>query len=809
MNISLRFFKYLPTLIFAFSAILAFGQGTSVQENRDVMLRGEVQDQFSGEPLEFVAISVFREMDSLLLTGVISDVDGRFEIELQAGAYFLAFNFIGYQEQIVPGIELLDGEKERDLGIITLSEATTLLDEVEVVGERTQMELKLDKRVYNIGKDVSNTGGSASDVLDNLPSIQVDIEGNVSLRGSEGVRILIDGKPSGLLGGADALRQIPSDMIESVEVVTNPSARYEAEGEVGIINIILKKDKRKGFNGSFGLTTGWPENFGANYGLNFRRKSVNFFSNFGINYRDSPGGGTTYQRAEQDGEVLIFDSEQTRSRAGLNGNIQLGTDFFLNDRNTLTTSVLLKISDGQNDTKYIYRDLNEAGEVLQLTDRLTDEMERSYDFEGALNYRKTFEDEDRLWTVDFKYILTDDTELSDYVQTSDTTETVLNQRSSNTEDEVNYFFQTDYAHPLWENSIAEMGARFSSRRIDNEFLVEEQNSLGDWNVYPGLDNYMIYTENILATYLIFGSDLGAFSYQLGVRAEYSDITTELVKTKEVNPREYLNFFPSVHLTYELDEANQLQLSYSRRINRPRFRHLLPFYSFGDNRNIFAGNPDLNPEFTQSFETGYLHFFDRGSFLTSLYYRYRTDIIERILIPTEDGGSLRLPINLATQHAFGLEGNVSYDFFPWWRNNVNFNFYRAITAGNYEGQDLSADAYTWSGRWNANFKLPGEVGLQMAFDYRAPTRNTQGKDLARYTLDAGVTRDILKGNGTLIFSVRDLFNTRRWNNITDVENFYREQTFQWRSRQFLLTFNYRLNRKKRETDLFKGEGGGEE
>ncbi|MBR9922615.1 MAG: TonB-dependent receptor [Bacteroidetes bacterium] len=789
---------------------LIFSLSVFAQEGEEsIRVSGQILEESSNAPLEFVAVSMFRESDSLLVGGSITDIDGQFSFDLEPGGYYLTAEFIGYEKKAVSGIQVEAGQENLDLGGIVVGESTTVLDEVEVVAERTQMEMKLDKRVYNIGKDISNAGGNASDILDNLPSVQVDIEGNVSLRGSEQVRILIDGKPSGLIsGGTDALRQLNSEMIEKVEIITNPSARYEAEGEVGIINIVLKKEKQKGFNGSFGLTAGWPENFGANYGLNFRRKSLNFFSNFGIRYRDSPGGGSSYQESEENGQTYIFESEQDRSRGGLRGNLQVGSDWYITDKDILTGSVLFQSSNGQNDQVYTFRDFRDNGDIIQESERITDERENSYDFEGALSYRKTFDNEDRLWTFDAKYIHNDDTELADYTEVSDTSATALIQRSSNTEDEETFFFQTDYAHPIGEKSIFEIGSRYSRRRIDNDFDVDEQLENGDWVPVDGFNNYMIYRENILAAYMMFGSEIGKFSYQAGVRAEHSEITTELVETNDVNPRNYLNFFPSVHFTYEFNEENQIQWSYSRRISRPRFRHLLPFYGFGNNRNQYAGNPDLEPEFSNSAEIGYLNYNARGSFLASVYYRYRTNVVDRITIPNGSGGSLRIPVNLATQHAIGIEGNLSLDLFTWWRNNFNFNFYRSITDGSYEGVDYSADNPTWSARWNGRFKLPADFDLQLAVDYRAPRVTPQGSIKALSFMDVGVTRDILNGNGTLILSVRDLFNSRKYRSTTDVPGFYRESVFQWRSRQFLLTFTYRLNRKKKDQNLFGGEGGGE-
>ena len=777
----------------------------------EITLKGKVLNRGTKVPLDYATVSLFKE-DKTLADGTITDEKGRFSITTEPGNYYVEVEFLSYHKKTIADIVLSKEKQWVDLGEILLVENSTMLEEVEVVAEKSQMELKLDKRVFNVGKDLANAGNNASEILENVPSVSVDVDGNVSLRGSENVRILIDGKPSGLVGisGTDALKQMQGDMVQSVEVITNPSARYDAEGEVGIINIVLKKGKKKGVNGSFGLTAGYPENFGASYSLNLRRKQFNFFSNFGVNYRNAPGSGYNNQKFYTD--ELLADRQVTRAheRGGLSGNIQLGTDWYINDQNILTASVLTKYSAGDNLATVTYNDFELNGNLLDRIVRINDEEETKINGEAALSYQRLFTTKDHKLSLDFKYIIGDDTEIGTYDETSISNSPLL-QRSESSEDQVEWFLQTDYVHPIGKDGKFETGLKASFRTIQNDFKVEDFVGDNSWEVLPDFFNELRYDENIYAAYLMYGNKWNKISYQFGLRTEYSDITTALLLTNEVNPRTYLNWFPSAHFTYELSEQNQFQLSYSRRLSRPRFWYLLPFFTYSDNRNLFTGNPDLNPEYTDSYELGYLKYFEKGSFLSSVYYRYRTGVIERVTTVNAAGSTLRIPINLLSQDAYGIEFNLSYELLKWWKFNANFNFYRAISEGLYEGQALASDTYTWQTRVNSKMTILKDVTFQTSLNYRAPNETTQGRTLAFYSVDSGLSKDILKGKGTLTFNVKDVFNTRKWRSITDITDvYYSESSFQWRARQFLLTFNYRLNQKKsrgRQGGGYQGGGMG--
>ncbi len=809
--------KYLLTVLLIACNLLAinaqptFGNETPGSEKQEMKtaVTGSLVNE-SNTVIPFANIAVYRQRDTSLAGGTASDENGQFSISLKPNKYIFKFSFLSYKTFTKSNV--LVKLQSVNLGKITLKSNAEEIDEVEITADRSQMELKLDKRIFNIEQDLANAGSNAAEILDNIPSVQVDVEGNISLRGSENVRVLIDGKPSTITGTstADVLRQFQGSMIQRIEVITNPSARYDAEGEVGIINIVLKKNKRKGINGGFETVVGYPDNYRLSFNLNYRTEKFNFFTSYGASYRKSPGEGTNYQRFNNGDTSYIFESDSKRQRQSFGQNVRLGTDIFLNKYNTITVSGLLNVSDQENIAELEYRDLDEAGNLFQKVIRKDTEDETGQNVEASINYTKTFKEEDRKWSTDFQWSESDDLEESDIDQSNEQLAEELNQMTSNVEANRTILVKSDYVHPLKKGRQIEGGIRGTLRTIENIFSVEESLNNAPFTINQQFNNDFRYDENIYAAYLQFGNEVNKFSYQLGLRYELSDIDSDLRLTNENNDQDYSNFFPSAFFTYKFDKTKQLQLSYSRRINRPNYRYLLPFQTFSDNRNFWSGNPNLKPEYTDSYEFGFLRYYEKGSFFTSLYYRYRTNVIDRILDAREDGTTVRFPVNLATENNIGLEFNGSYQFSKKISLNANANFYRAKREGEYEGLVLENEVFTMSGRATLKMEVLPKVDFQAAMRYRAPQSTTQGTRKAMYSLDLSGGKDVLQGKGTLVASVRDVFNSRRRRSTTETTTLYSESDFQWRARQFLLTFSYRINqKKKRGSGGSRGSSGGGE
>lgn len=769
-------------LLFIFVISAASAQVTGkITDDEDVPLPGASVAAYQGEEL---------------ITGTTTSPDGTFSLNLNAGEYRIESSFIAFQKYTRDIVVPANGGKV-NMGAIALLEANTALEEVTITSQANLMEFKQDKRVFNVSKDVTSIGSNASDILNNVPSVSVDVEGNVSLRGSQNVRILIDGKPSGLVGSdpATALRILQGSMIERIEVITNPSARYDAEGEAGIINIVLKKEQRKGINGTFEVNTGYPHNHGASAGINYRTGKFNWFANGSLNYRKSPGGGFTDQQfsLENDSSFRRYtDREQVRG--GTSAALRFGADYSLTPTQTITGTFLYRPSLGNNTTTLNYNIYDANGNLIQNTIREDNEIETSRNLEADIHYEKQFKGEDHKLTADFKFQDEDDQEESDILQTFAGEEEDLEQKVSNQEDEQTMLFQLDYVKPYTDKRRIELGTKATLRDIINNYSVTQQNGSDEFVPLDQFTNNFRYLENIYAAYAIYSDGYKNITYQLGLRSEYSDITTDLVKENEKNRKNYINFFPSAFFTWKINKQSDYQVNYSRRISRPWFRALLPFSNYSDNVNLWLGNPDLDPEYTDSYETGYLRYFAKGSVYGGLYYRHRTNVTERIQIANDTGGTVTRPINLAVQDAYGFEFNYTHDLARWFNLNVNFNLYQAITTGSYQGVDYGNTNFTSQGRMMSRFKF-WKSDLQLSFNYRGPSTSAQGRNLGIYTADLGWSKDFWKDNATIAFSVRDIFNTRKRRSYTTGSNFDSYSEFQWRQRQFMVSFTYRLNQNK--------------
>ncbi|HRI60751.1 MAG TPA: outer membrane beta-barrel family protein, partial [Saprospiraceae bacterium] len=799
---------------FSMAQVQESGGGPGAGKN---MLKGFLADEATQQPVAYATVTLFSLPDSAAVTGAVTDDAGAFGLQAMPGEYFLRVQYTSYRTKFVGSVVLAEGGTATDLGVILLAEDANMLEEVVVKAEKSQVQFDLDKKVYNVGKDLVNKGGSAAEVLDNVPSVTVDGDGNVSLRGSESVRILIDGKPSGMVSfGSNGLRNLPANMIDRVEVITNPSARYEAEGMAGIINIVLKKDQQKGVNGSVDLTVGQPDEYGAALNFNFRRNKFNFFTNYGIRYNNSPGSSSQYQEFYSGDTTFITDQTGKRQRAALSNSIRFGSDYYFTPKSILTTAFSWRYNDEDNTNVIDYRDyIDDLSHPVGGSRRTDDETATEPNVEYALTYKKLFQRQGRELIADFRYQDNAETERSNYTEVffnadgAPSGQPDLLQRSENREGERMIVTQLDYVHPFGANGKFETGYRGSWRNLTNDYLVEELED-DQWQTVNGLSNNVLYTENILAGYAIVGDKVGRWSWQAGLRTEVSDIKTELKQTAEVNDRPtYANLFPSAHLNYELSDNSSLQISYSRRIRRPNFRELNPFAHYSDDRNYWGGNPDLDPEYTGAYEIGHLKRWENGSLGSSVYYRHTTDVIERIRTQLSDTSSITRPVNLAERDDVGFEFTGSYEPFKCWKLNANLNLFHSATNGEYEGQVYDAETFSWFGRTSSRLTLWKKVDLQTTFNYRAPRNTTQGQTKAMYHVDLGASTDILKNNGTLTLSVRDVFNTRRWRGVTEGDNFYAENDFQWRARQVSLTFSYRLNRQKEQARDRDREGGGEE
>lgn len=775
-------------------------------ESKKITISGKVIEKGSNQPLEYATV-IFENATNKQLSGGITDENGNFKFDVTVGTYNARAEFISFKNVVIPQKEF---STNTDLGVISMEADAAQLDDVVVIAEKSTVEIKLDKRVYNVGKDMMVKGGTVSDVLDNVPSVTVDAEGTVALRGNENVKILIDGKPSGLAGIniADALKLLPADAVEKVEVITNPSARYDAEGGGGIINIVIRKGKANGLNGSIMVNAGDPETYGVSANLNKKTNDFNLFSNIGYNYRTNLGN--TMVDAEyfnSDGSTSRFINERrTNERLSKGLNVNFGADLNISKSATWTNAVTFRKNSGENPDNVLFYNFDNSFNPTFVRNRLNDQMSDEFSIEYSTNFTKNFKKEDHKLTVDVAISQNRENEFATiYDQILGDASTLTTEGTSNKNDQQRNLFQLDYVLPIGKDGRFEAGYRGSF-----------QNNLTDFEVTPISDfsNTLEYVENVNAFYTQYGSKINKFSYFLGLRFEDSHIEVNSLSLNDYNTKKYNNLFPSATINYEFSENSSLSLSYSKRINRPRGRFLNPVSSLSSNINIFQGNPDIDPSLTDAIDLGYLKKWDKVTFNTSAYVNITNDAFQ--FIRKESGlfvdgvpVILSTPINLAKEYRAGFEFNVNYSPYKWWRLNGNFNAFRNETQGDYSYVDYLGNtivqnfdnvALTWFTRISSKVTLPYKIDWQTNGTYNAPQTNAQGKSLGVASMNVALSKDILKDKGTIALNVSDVFNSRKRIMETEIPNVVSSYSeMQWRQRQVMLTFTYRFNKQKNEKD----------
>ena len=780
-----------------------------------ISLTGKVIDNDTKQPLEYATI-VIKSLDGKIITGGITDTKGEFSIQVVRGVYDISVEFISFKTKTFKSKEI---SGNTDLGTITLEVDAQTLNEVVVVAEKSTVEIRLDKKIYNVGKDMTVKGGTASDVLDNVPSVSVDVEGNVSLRGSENVRILINGKPSGLVGmsSTDALRQLPADAIEKVEVITSPSARYDAEGTAGILNIILRKGKANGFNGSVSASAGIPDNYGLAANLNYRTNKANFFGSGGYNYRNAPGNSksdvTYLNPSEFTPDFRNERREYDRKNDGYNA--RFGTEYFLTDKTSLTGTILYRESDGEDISTNISKEYDENKILTGTGYRVEVENEKDKTTEYSFNFMHDFDKNGHKLTLDFQY---EESIENNSALISDTNP----ERNSTDNNSKDVLIKGDYVLPIGENSQFEFGFNTNLNKLSSDYLVEEYDSSTNQFVNKtNFSNNLDFEQNIYSLYSQYGNKVNKFSYLVGLRMENTDRKINLLQTNENYDKNWTEFFPTVNLGLEFSEGESLTLGYSRRLRRPGHWFLNPFESRTSLTFIRKGNVNLDPTYTNSFDLGYLKKWEKLTLNSSLYYQHAINNIEMAQndeirevngVPTPV--IIMNPINLSSQDRYGFEFTANYNPIKWWKITNSFNFFKSVTDGDFNGVNYDKENVSWFTRLESRISLPGGIDWQTSGMYMGPSESATSKIKGMYNVNLAFSKDILKEKGTLALNVSDLFNSRKRNSTNYSPSISSPTTisineFQWRQRQVMLNFTYRFNEKKKPQRQQREENGGEE
>lgn len=781
-----------------FLTILLAASALHTQAQSTYTITGVVVDSSTDDVIPFAtAILKSTETDQTIV-GATTDDFGAFTLETTDQSCYLLVRFMGYFDTTFQKIEFVGNTA--DLGTISLQSSVQDIGAIQVQAEKSTMEFKLDKRVYNIGKDISSTGMGAMEVLNNVPSVTVDIEGQVSLRGNAGVQILINGKPSVVSDDpANALSGLTADMIESIEIITNPSAKYEASGTSGIINIILKKEEKRGFNGSVSANTGIPDNHSVGASLNYRTAKFNFFTQFGGGYRSQPQFNESDNFNRSSGTRITSNGTYLRNEQFYN--ITLGADYYLNKYNTITLSGNFAYEIEKQPSHSNITFFDSLGVIESQFTRFETTSANNPKWRYELNYSKEFRD-NKEHTLQFSTLgrffgkdLSADFR-NEYTVGSTG---AIDQRTRTNFFQSDFTFKLDYNNPITEKITVELGSQYDINDVGNDFQVENFDSV--WTINEDLTNNFIFDQKVLGIYGTGSFESDKWGVKFGARIENTDLNTRLETTSESNQQNYTNFFPTFHTSYKFSKKYSVQAGYSRRIYRPRLWDLNPFFNVRDNLNIRAGNPNLTPVYSDSYEITAIFIFKKVSINTSVYHLYETDIFEMVST-FEDDVRITTRQNLGTQAKTGWELNGKYRVTKWFTAMGDFNYGYFVRRGDFEGQSFDFEGDQWSTQLTLKFELPADVSFEVTPQHRSRVKTVQGINQGQTFVDAGIRKKLWKGKAVVNFAVRDVFASRIEERIVDQSEFYL-RNFSQRGRFLTLGFSYSFGK----GDAVSYSGGG--
>jgi len=713
---------------------------------------------------------------------------------------------MGYSPKTIKNIAV--ESSQLNLGRIELDPEAVNLDEVIVSAEKEMISYNLDKKVISVDKNISSTGGTALDVMQNIPSVSVDANGTVNLRGNSNLTILIDGKPSSLAGisGSDALTQIPASSISSVELVTNPSAKYDPDGTAGIINIVLKKQTQSGMNGIVSLNAGTGDKYNSSLNFNWKNPGINFFASYDGNLNNFQYSGISIRSSNINSGLSTLDQNSDGSNKFMMQNVNLGSDILFDEYNTITLN--FRVRSGDFNSKSGMLNNNYDADILtKKFDRLSDSKRNFDSYNYNLSYRKTFDIKSQELTADILYsdskmAAKSDIEQNYYdnIMTDDILSTILQRSNSNNTNKM-WVIQSNYVHPYESLGRLETGFKSSIKHttMHNDYYDFVNSS---WNNNLLSQNYFDYKEQIHGGYLIYTNKLADFNYQFGLRAEQVLINGNLINRNEKFDNNYFSLYPTIHFGYNLSKFDEIQLSYSRRVDRPSNRQLNPFTDFSDSLNIFSGNPKLKPQYINSYELGYSTLIGKTSLTSTLFYKETNDLISTISTLQSNGITTSTYKNIAQSNSYGLELIGSTTLSSWWKLNANLSFFN-ISIKDNSSFGIDQNSNSWTAKINSNMTLWEGIQLQLIGNYSSPSVlimsggfmgtsvTAQTKMKEQYFLDAALRKEFMQGKLALTLRVTDIFNTRNFNSTTSGLNFDTISNRKNDSRIAYLGISYRL------------------
>ncbi len=804
--------KLIIASFLSLSTLGLFGESPDIQQPL-YQVSGKVIDNRTQDVMQYATISLLGKPDSSIITGIITNPRGEFNLNIRsAGDYTLRIDFIGYRSHY-QDISLGPQNPSVNIGTVSLEASSKEIDEVTIEARDRSVEYKIDRKVVHVADQYTALSGTAVDILRNIPSIDVDIEDNVSIRGNSNFTVLIDGRPS-VLEGSEALQQFPAGMIKDIEIITNPSAKFDPEGTGGIINIITQKRTLTGLSGLVHLDAGPNSRYGGDFLLNYRTEKFNYYVGGDYSNRDYPGSVERRQETYSEEGTSFLNSDGNYSRGYNRYSVRGGVEWFPNDKNVISISGRYGYRAYLSSSSVNYEEFTDSSpEVLRY--RNYDEGERSGDF-YSLNGEFTHyfgsrdRDDGKEHRLDVNLMLYNRDGIDESINflLNEEDERVDGQKSTESGPSKGIEYRINYERPFTRSFNIEAGMQ---GRIRNS---EESNGLyffdpetAEFEFQDMFSHDVVYERNIHALYGLLNGEYNNLGYQLGLRGEYTyrDIN---MKDQGQFTIDRLDYFPTLHLSYQMGEKNQIMASYSRRIDRPRGWYLEPFITWSDAFNVRRGEPNLQPEYIGSYEVGYQRDLNKTDFLSAeLYYRITNNKIERIREVYRDNILLSTYANIGSDYALGSEIMLSTDLTDWWESDFSGNFYHYRVTGDVNGVPLDRESFTWSVEWNTIFKLTKTTRLQLTPEYDSREIEAQETEAAEFEMDGAIRQSFMNNKLILTLQVRDIFNTGRHKSEIDTNDFYSFRHYTHEAPIVMLNITFRINNFSNEG--FNNNGGGDE
>ena len=771
---------------------------TSVPATKKFVVKGRVVEALTATPMGYANVAIFSAADSTVAGGIMTADNGSFEIKnLLPGKYYLSVNFIGYAKKTLP-LQIASTKPITDIGTIKLITTDQKIDEVEVVAEKQRVEFKIDRRVVNVSQNIVATGGTAVEVLENTPSVQTDFEGNVTLRGSSNFTVLIDGRPS-VVKGSDALRQLPAAGIDKIEIITNPSAKYDPDGDSGIINVVMKRNQKDSFSGLVNMTAGIRDKYRGDANFTYRTKKWNFM--LGADFSDMTNLGTRnmLQKITTGDTITNRQTIADGTNYHKGHNIKGGIDYMLSSATTIGIVGTIGTMDhgdanfGHQTTSY-----NLGIPSSYVFEDNSSSRSNKY-WSGNLNFMHKFNNKGHELQGLFYFSGENGDDISNQINyNTDSNWKSINTnpykyRSNESPDENDYRLKLDYVLPINEKDRLEVGYQGRLEKTKENFVFEEYDYLTEnWINNLKYSSRVNFSQDIHALYGTFSHSNNSFSYQIGLRTEYTNRNLFSERANKTYTFNRFDFFPTLHLSQKFAKEYELQASYSRRLNRPEGFMLEPFPTFMDPYNIRIGNPDLTPEYAGSYELTLLKHINTSFISLEGYYRHTQDLMTRIQTLGTDGIMYHTMANMNNDYSLGSELMINYEVKPGIRLVASGTLYNYWLKGEVDGLNVDQQSTNFDGKLNFDVKLAKNTRMQLMGIYRGPTVSAQGQRDGMYFANASVKQEFFNNKLAATLQVQDIFGTMKFSGTSYGSNFENRFIYKRESQIVQLTLSYKIN-----------------